>query len=193
VGLVTTERDEKGRPTVFAALPEGMPRVMSVGRLDLNSEGLLLLTNDGDIKRKLELPSTGWTRKYRVRVHGTPEDAAFEPLRRGIEVDGELPADDGDARPPAGGERLGDGEPDGRQEPRGAPRDGGGGAVGEPADPGELWPVPLGELAPGAVEEVRPRVLRDQLGWPRRRGPRPARAEGAVARRGDAPGPRRGG
>ena len=62
-GLVTTARDEKGRQTVFDTLPEGMPRVMSVGRLDLNSEGLLLLTNDGGVKRKLELPSTGWLRK----------------------------------------------------------------------------------------------------------------------------------
>jgi 23S rRNA pseudouridine2605 synthase len=73
IGLVTTERDEKGRDTVFDSLPEEMPRVMSVGRLDINSEGLLLLTNDGEIKRKLELPSTGWTRKYRVRVNGRPK------------------------------------------------------------------------------------------------------------------------
>ena len=88
-GLVTTERDEKGRNTVFAALPETMPRVMSVGRLDINSEGLLLLTNDGGIKRKLELPSTGWVRKYRVRVNGYPSDETLAPLRKGIEIDGE--------------------------------------------------------------------------------------------------------
>ena len=68
---------------------EDMPRVVSVGRLDLNSEGLLLLTNDGALKRRLELPSTGWLRKYRVRVHGTPDDAMLEPLRRGITVEGE--------------------------------------------------------------------------------------------------------
>ena len=73
----------------FDKLPEGMPRVISVGRLDLNSEGLLLLTNDGAIKRKLELPSTGWLRKYRVRVKGTPEDATLDPLRKGITADGE--------------------------------------------------------------------------------------------------------
>ena len=73
-GLVTTARDEKGRETVFDALPEDMPRVMSVGRLDISSEGLLLLTNDGELKRKLELPSTGWLSKYRVRVTGTPEE-----------------------------------------------------------------------------------------------------------------------
>lgn len=88
-GLVTTERDEKGRQTVFANLPDDLPRVMSIGRLDLNSEGLLLLTNDGELKRKLELPSTGWTRKYRVRVKGNPIDSALEPLRKGIVVEGQ--------------------------------------------------------------------------------------------------------
>lgn len=88
-GLVTTERDEKGRETVFAALPDHMPRVVSVGRLDINSEGLLLLTNDGEVKRKLELPSTGWLRKYRVRVKGNPTTEALEPLRQGLVIDGE--------------------------------------------------------------------------------------------------------
>ncbi len=89
IGLVTTARDEQGRPTVFEKLPPEMGRVISVGRLDLNSEGLLLLTNDGALKRRLELPSTGWLRKYRVRVHGVPTDEMLEPLRRGIQVDGE--------------------------------------------------------------------------------------------------------
>ena len=88
VGLVTSARDEKGRETVFDKLPEDMPRVMSVGRLDLNSEGLLLLTNDGEIKRKLELPSTGWLRKYRVRVKGTPSEATLAPLLKGIVIEG---------------------------------------------------------------------------------------------------------
>jgi 23S rRNA pseudouridine2605 synthase len=87
-GLVTSAADEKGRRTVFDALPDTMPRVMSIGRLDLNSEGLLLLTNDGGIKRQLELPSTGWLRKYRVRIKGAPKDEALEPLRKGIEVEG---------------------------------------------------------------------------------------------------------
>ncbi len=87
-GLVTTERDEKDRPTVFASLPESMPRVMSVGRLDLNSEGLLLLTNDGEVKRKLELPSTGWLRRYRVRINGSVSEARLDQLREGIEVEG---------------------------------------------------------------------------------------------------------
>lgn len=88
-GLVSTNSDEKGRTTIFDELPETMPRVMTIGRLDLNSEGLLLLTNDGELKRKLELPSTGWVRKYRVRVNGRPSDAMLEPLRKGMTVDGE--------------------------------------------------------------------------------------------------------
>jgi len=88
-GLVTTARDEKGRKTVFDTLPAELGRVMSVGRLDLNSEGLLLLTNDGELKRRLELPTTGWLRKYRVRVKGVVDDASLEKLRRGIKVDGE--------------------------------------------------------------------------------------------------------
>ncbi|MDB6180085.1 pseudouridine synthase [Paracoccus fistulariae] len=89
LGLVTTEADEKGRQTVFDALPRDMPRVMSVGRLDLNSEGLLLLTNDGELKRRLELPTTGWLRRYRVRVNGNPTDLTFASLRRGVTIDGE--------------------------------------------------------------------------------------------------------
>jgi len=89
IGLVTSARDEKGRETVFDKLPEGLPRVVSVGRLDMNSEGLLLLTNDGGLKRTLELPSTGWTRRYRVRIKGYPREGAFEPLTQGITVDGE--------------------------------------------------------------------------------------------------------
>jgi 23S rRNA pseudouridine2605 synthase len=87
-GLVTTHSDPQGRPTVFERLPEELGRVISVGRLDLTSEGLLLLTNDGDLARRLELPSTGWTRRYRVRVHGTVEQAALDRLQRGVTVDG---------------------------------------------------------------------------------------------------------
>jgi len=87
-GLVTTWRDEKGRPTVFAALPKELPRVVSVGRLDLNSEGLLLLSNDGALARRLELPATGWIRRYKVRVHGTVDPDRLAALERGITVDG---------------------------------------------------------------------------------------------------------
>lgn len=89
LGLVTSNSDEKDRETVFDTLPEELGRVLSVGRLDINSEGLLLLTNDGGIKRKLELPSTGWLRRYRVRVNGRPTDDTLAPLRAGIVVDGE--------------------------------------------------------------------------------------------------------
>jgi 23S rRNA pseudouridine2605 synthase len=87
-GLVTTHRDERGRPTVFDALPKDLPRLISIGRLDLNSEGLLLLTNDGALARRLELPATGWTRRYKVRVHGEIDPARFATLERGITVDG---------------------------------------------------------------------------------------------------------
>src|SRR6266853_5758850 len=88
VGLVTTHRDEKGRPTVFGALPSGLPRLISIGRLDLNSEGLLLLTNDGGLARRLELPATGWARRYKVRVHGLVDAARLASLSRGTTVDG---------------------------------------------------------------------------------------------------------
>src|SRR5499426_2785653 len=87
-GLVTTHRDPDGRPTVFAALPEHLPRVISIGRLDVNTEGLLLLTNDGALARHLELPSTGWLRRYRVRAHGSVTPAALEALKAGSAVAG---------------------------------------------------------------------------------------------------------
>jgi 23S rRNA pseudouridine2605 synthase len=87
-GLVTTHKDPEGRPTVFEKLRPLLKRVISVGRLDLNSEGLLLLTNDGALARKLELPSTGWLRRYRVRVHGEVEPAALAALSHGVTIDG---------------------------------------------------------------------------------------------------------
>lgn len=87
-GLMTTHRDPQGRATVFDKLPPAMPRVVSVGRLDLASEGLLLLTNDGELARRLELPATGWIRRYRVRVHGRPDPQALAGLSRGVTVDG---------------------------------------------------------------------------------------------------------
>ncbi len=87
-GLVTTHRDPEGRPTVFEHLPPGLPRVISVGRLDFNTEGLLLLTNDGALARHLELPSTGWLRRYRVRAHGSVTEEQLAKLKDGIEIEG---------------------------------------------------------------------------------------------------------
>lgn len=87
-GLVTTHKDPEGRATVFQSLDEGMPRVISVGRLDINTEGLLLLTTDGQLARALELPSTGWTRKYRVRANGKVTEEQLHKLKDGITVDG---------------------------------------------------------------------------------------------------------
>jgi len=86
-GLVTTHRDEKGRPTVFANLPRNLPRVVSVGRLDVNSEGLLLLTNDGALARQLELPAAGWQRKYRARLFGKVTQTDLDKLAKGRTVD----------------------------------------------------------------------------------------------------------
>lgn len=164
-GLVTSASDEKGRDTVFEHLPEDMPRVMSVGRLDLNSEGLLLLTNDGELKRRLELPSTGWTRKYRVRVKGNPADPDLEPLRKGVTVDGE------DFRPMTvkldrhqGANAwltvsLQEGK---NREIRRAMNH-----IGLTVNRlirTSYGPFRLNELQPGEVEEVKPRILREQLG-----------------------------
>ena len=87
-GLVTSHKDPEGRPTVFDSLPDTLPRVISVGRLDLNSEGLLLLTNDGEFARQMELPSTGWTRRYRVRIHGEMTPEIMEKLAAGVTVEG---------------------------------------------------------------------------------------------------------
>ena len=87
-GLVTTHKDPEGRPTVFEKLKHQLPRVISVGRLDLTSEGLLLLTNDGGLARQLELPATGWLRRYRVRVFGVPNEGALKALAQGVTVEG---------------------------------------------------------------------------------------------------------
>ena len=179
-GLVTTAKDEKGRRTVFDALPDTLPRVMSIGRLDIGSEGLLLLTNDGGIKRRLELPSTGWLRKYRVRIHGTPEDSAFSPLRRGLTVDGERfrPMDVALDRQQGANAWVTVGIREGKnREIRRAME-----AIGLPVNRLiriSYGPFRLGELKPGEVSEVKGRVLRDQLGLettPRRAGGKPRKA-----------------
>jgi 23S rRNA pseudouridine2605 synthase len=88
-GLVTTHADPQGRATVFDKLPDDLPRVISIGRLDFNTEGLLLLTNDGALARHLELPSTGWMRRYRVRAHGAIAQEALDKLKEGIDIDGQ--------------------------------------------------------------------------------------------------------
>ncbi|MFU8881486.1 MAG: pseudouridine synthase [Rhodobacterales bacterium] len=164
-GLVTTTRDEQGRATIYDDLPEDMPRVMSVGRLDLNSEGLLLLTNDGAVKRQLELPSTGWLRKYRVRVNGRVTEPQLEPLRRGITADGEdfQPMIVTLDRQIGANAWLTIGLREGKnREIRRAME-----AVGLVVNRlirVSYGPFQLGQIKPGDVEEVRRRVLRDQLG-----------------------------
>src|SRR6056297_3692520 len=166
-GLVTTARDEKGRETVFDTLPEDMPRVMSIGRLDLNSEGLLLLTNDGELKRRLELPATGWLRKYRVRVNGTPTEDTFAPLRAGLTVDGArfqpmtVTLDRQKGANAWATVSIREGK---NREVRRAME-----AVGLIVNRLirlSYGPFQLGQLKPGEVQEIRPRVLRDQLGMP---------------------------
>lgn len=189
-GLVTTEKDEKGRDTVFSALPDSMPRVVSVGRLDINSEGLLLLTNDGGIKRRLELPSTGWLRKYRVRVNGTPDDATFEPLRKGITADGERfqPMDVALDRQQGANAWLTIGLREGKnREIRRAMAE-----IGLKVNRlirVSYGPFRLNDLKPGEVEEVKTRVLRDQLGL-ESEGAKPRPKKRPPQRRRNAPPPK---
>ncbi|MGH1452010.1 MAG: pseudouridine synthase [Paracoccaceae bacterium] len=164
-GLVTSNSDEKGRATIFDALPADLPRVMTVGRLDLNSEGLLLLTNDGDLKRQLELPSTGWLRRYRVRVNGRVTETALDPLRKGIVADGEhfLPMDVTLDRQQGANAWLTIGLREGKnREIRRALSE-----IGFSVNRlirVSYGPFQLGNLKEGAVEEIRRKVLRDQLG-----------------------------
>jgi 23S rRNA pseudouridine2605 synthase len=88
VGLVTSHKDEQGRQTVFESLPDNLPRLISVGRLDLNTSGLLLLTNDGDLSRHLEMPATGWARRYKVRAYGHISQNQLDDLRQGVRIEG---------------------------------------------------------------------------------------------------------
>ncbi len=187
-GLVTSNSDEKGRETIFDRLPEDLPRVMTVGRLDLNSEGLLLLTNDGDLKRRLELPSTGWVRKYRVRAKGEPTDESLAPLRKGITVDGERfqPMSVTLDRQQASNVWLTIGLREGKnREIRRALE-----AVNLTVNRlirVSYGPFQLGDLPEGAVEEIRPKVLRDQLGIERipevAEKPEPSKPGGARVRK----------
>jgi 23S rRNA pseudouridine2605 synthase len=164
-GVVTTHRDPEGRPTVFEKLPPEMPRVMSVGRLDLNTEGLLLLTNDGALARHLELPSTGWLRRYRVRAHGKVTQEALDKLKDGIEVDGvrygpiEAKLDSTQGSNVWMTLSLREGK---NREVRNV-------LSTLSLDVNRLirlsfGPFQLLDLAPGAVEPVRRRILADQLG-----------------------------
>ena len=117
-GLVTTNKDPEGRPTVFSKLPKTLPRVLSIGRLDINTEGLLLLTNDGGLARCIELPETGWLRRYRVRAHGRITQDQLDALQDGIAIDGVFyGAIEASLGPGDEGQLLAHHRPAGRQEP----------------------------------------------------------------------------
>lgn len=164
-GLVTSHKDEKGRRTMFEALPKDMPRVISVGRLDLTSEGLILLTNDGELARQLELPSTGWSRRYRARAYGKVTQEQLDTLKTGVVIDG-IPT----------GEIIATLD---RQQGDNAwinvtLRDGKNREIRRALETLDLkvnrlirvsyGPYMLGDLGKGACEEIKTRVLRDQVG-----------------------------
>lgn len=164
-GLVTTNRDPEGRPTVFDALPEELPRVLSVGRLDINTEGLLLLTNDGGLSRVLELPATGWLRRYRVRAHGFVTQAQLDELKNGIAVDGVFygSVEATLEREQGSNVWLNIGLREGKnREVKNIL-----GALGLAVSRlirVSFGPFQLGDLEEGAVREIRGRTLREQLG-----------------------------
>jgi 23S rRNA pseudouridine2605 synthase len=164
-GLMTTHDDPEGRPTVFDNLPEGLPRLISVGRLDFNTEGLLLLTNDGGLARTLELPDTGWLRRYRVRAHGEVTQAQLDELKNGIEIEGVKygPIEASLERDQGANVWLVFAIREGKnREVRNV-------CAHLGLEVNRLirvsyGPFQLGEIEQGQVEEVRSRVLRDQLG-----------------------------
>ncbi len=195
VGLMTTHKDPEGRPTVFERLPPEMPRVISVGRLDLNSEGLLLLTNDGELARRLELPANAWSRRYRVRVHGTPTEDHLARLAAGMTVEGvRYGAVKASIERQQGANAwmevtLTEGK---NREIRRLME-----ALGFSVNRlirVNYGPFALGALPPGGVEEVVPKVLRQTLGAEIAAQLPSAAAEGRERRRreqaGDAPPPK---
>ena len=164
-GLLTTHADPGGRPTIFAGLPKGLPRLISVGRLDLNTEGLLLLTNDGGLARVLELPATGWLRRYRVRAHGRVTPDQLAALRGGVTIDG-IRSGSIDAsldRVQGSNVWLTFAIREGKnREVKNVL-----GHLGLTVNRlirVSFGPFQLGELATGAIEEVKTRTLREQLG-----------------------------
>jgi len=164
-GLIATARDPEGRPTLFETLPRHLPRLVGVGRLDLNSEGLLLLTNDGGLKRALELPATGWLRRYRVRAYGRVSQEALDRLASGVTVDGIAygPIEAKLEREQGANLWLTLALREGKNRE----------VKNVLASLGlqvnrlirvSYGPFQLGDLAPGAVEEVKTRTLEEQLG-----------------------------
>src|SRR5262244_3024500 len=164
-GLVTTHADPEGRRTIFAALPKTLPRLLSVGRLDLNTEGLLLLTNDGGLARALELPATGWLRRYRVRAHGRVTQEQLDRLRVGVTIDGIRygPVEATVDREQGANVWLTFAIREGKNREVKNVLGHLGLAVSRLIRV-SFGPFQLGELPEGSVEEVRTRHLREQLG-----------------------------
>jgi 23S rRNA pseudouridine2605 synthase len=164
-GLVTTHRDPQGRPTVFEKLPPELPRVISVGRLDFNSEGLLLLTNSGELARHMELPTTGWLRRYRVRAWGKITQADLDALKSGRDIDGVHygPMEATLDRQQNDNVWISVGLREGKNREVRKVLSSLGLQVNRLIRV-SFGPFQLLDLAPGAVESVRRRVLIDQLG-----------------------------